>query len=280
MNDNTQVKMVRTMLRRIEEHNLLAQLDTGALCETVNMMEIIHHPEDARAEANYATPRRSAAWVSAPAVREGLARLQALERTPHVVYLEGLLLPVFRQTLTSVGLEWTGESLLLVHQDAPSAAGDAHIVDDSDGLARWWSGWRTLRFDAVATGAPQRATQTSLRVMEDKRQVYCLLTDASDAPCGVGRLALQPAVQSAEIDRFEATDAAAAGALLAALTAAAGQSGSAFLFVACAQEQDLLLAAAAAADWTLAGKSVRYATAQEAAGTDHHDTMAQPVPTN
>lgn len=290
MTDNSEIKITRTMLRRIEEHRLLSQINRGVICETVNMVDVVYHPFDASPALNYITPRRSAAWVSAGAASEGLARLAQLERMAHVIYLEGLMMPIFRQTLAGIGLEWSKEDALYAAEPQPDAhtgeAGDAKaltgsqaappaVCEDAQGLARWWSAWRTLRYDVIAPGASAALVQASAAAVKEGTHVYCLIRDSVDRPLAAGRLDLQPALKSAEIDRFEAQDGASAQALLAALQAGATGRGCHFIFAACGPADTLL--AAQVSGWTLAGKSVQYRAPAAPPHRNKHEQLAQPL---
>jgi len=108
-----EIKANRTLLRRIEQERTQATLERGAQHETLNLVTVIHHPNETALELNYVTPRRGVAWVSASAVKEGLVRLADLQRVPYFVYLEGLLPPFFRQTLTGIGLELVQDDPIL-----------------------------------------------------------------------------------------------------------------------------------------------------------------------
>src|SRR5690606_25923388 len=99
------VKETRVMLRRVQDHLHAAQHAFGVERETLNLVEVIHHPTSTLPDLNYVTPRQKTAWVSGQFVAKGLARLRELERVPRVQYIDGLFLPIFAQSLAELGLK-------------------------------------------------------------------------------------------------------------------------------------------------------------------------------
>lgn len=102
--ESAALKESRRMLRRALDHLYAAHEALGAHRLSVGMVDI-YHASTRTPELNYVTPRRNTAWVSGGHVQDGLEQLKTLGRPPRVMYIEGLILPEFERTLTTLGLE-------------------------------------------------------------------------------------------------------------------------------------------------------------------------------
>ncbi len=184
-------KNQRATLRRIEAHILQAHLDQGAQSETVGMVEVVHLPDDARSPLNYITPRRSAAWVSTNALHDGLSRLKALGCPARVVFYDGLLPPVFKQSLLEIGLQ--------LEQEEP----------------------------IYALMLPEKEPKLS---STQSRSIHLWVSQVNHPPV-MGRLHVLPTLGSGMVDHIQADESDGIAALLAAARRAAVNRGLALLFV-------------------------------------------------
>ncbi|MDX2136619.1 MAG: hypothetical protein SF123_00870 [Chloroflexota bacterium] len=233
MNTADDIKQVRTLLRRIEGHRIQTHQDRGALHETVNMVEVLYHPTSALPELNYLMPRRGAAWVSAAALQTGIERIIAVGRTPHIVYLEPLLPPVFRQTLEQVEMRRAAESSIYAVDvsDAPArAAGDMVLIAQTVGdVARWWrarsrilAGTRRFRREVRQIEAIHALAATG--------RALPLLIDRQADVAGIASLELQPALKTARLVEFLPLHADDRAPLLRGILHAAAARGCDLLF--------------------------------------------------
>lgn len=201
--DDAAIQETRRLLRKVQEHLLLAHAAFGAQRETLNLVEVVHHPGSTLADFNYVTPRRNTAWVSANFIQIGLERLEALGRTPRVQYIEGLFLPMFARALRSLGLMLEREIPLMIYI-ADGVAGikppvlpaltppdsvQLQTVSDQRGRDLWWHVWRNAFFDVQTLGVePVSVTGDT---PPDERQQDIILYQHG-FPVGVVRLTFQP----------------------------------------------------------------------------------------
>jgi hypothetical protein len=234
MNTPDDIKQVRTLLRSIEAHRIQTHQDRGALHETVNMVEVLHHPTSALPELNYIMPRRGTAWVSAAALQTGIERITALGRAPHLVYLEPLLPPAFRQTLEQVGMQWAAESAIYAAADlftaSALAAGDRLLIAQTAGdVARWWrarsrilAGTRRFRREVRQIEAIHALAATG--------RALPLLIERQGDIAGVASLELQPSLKTARLAEFLPLHADDRAPLLRGILHAAAARGCDLLF--------------------------------------------------
>ncbi len=238
MTDPETLKAARVLLRRIDEHDQAVAHEEGAQRESLNILDVVFHPTNALPTLNYLTPRRGAAWVSVNAVEQGITRLAELGRAPRLLYYEGLVPPIFRQTLQDFGLQWAGESQILATTDlAVQTASVQRYVPKQAAepreLARWWN----ARSEFLA-GGTQRETDTSviqrmMRRVTDGQAIYLLVEDG-ESPVGIASLRVQSALRSAEINAFflASDDLDAARALMGSAMECAAQRGCDLVFIA------------------------------------------------
>jgi hypothetical protein len=233
MNTPDDIKQVRTLLRRIEGHRIQTHQDRGALHETVNMVEVLHHPTSALPELNYLMPRRGAAWVSAAALETGIARMVALGRTPHVIYLEQLLPPVFRQTLEQAGMQWAAESPIYATDLSTAPEIDSRdtvlIAQTAVDVARWWrarsrilAGTRRFRRDVRQIEAIHALAATG--------HALPLLIERQADVAGIASLEVQLTLKSARVVEFLPLHAHDRASLLRGILHAATARGCELLF--------------------------------------------------
>jgi hypothetical protein len=113
--DKGTYKESQQVLRRIQDHLYKAHLNLGAMAESVGMVDVLHHADHTLSSLNYVVPRRNTAWVSGPAVQQGLQQLQQLGRVPRVHYIEGLYPPLLAKTLGELGLKVDHEVPLMAY---------------------------------------------------------------------------------------------------------------------------------------------------------------------
>jgi hypothetical protein len=201
--DDTAIQETRRLLRRVQEHLLLAHAAFGAQRETLNLVEVVHHPANALADFNYVTPRRNTAWVSASFIRNGLERLRELGRLPRVQYIEGLFLPMFARALRDLGLTLERETPLMIYIAngiagikpplplalTPPEGVHLQTVSDQRGRDLWWRVWRNAFFDVQTLGVEPLSVGGDLPT-DDRQQDIILYQH--NFPVGVVRLTFQP----------------------------------------------------------------------------------------
>jgi hypothetical protein len=201
--DDAAIQETRRLLRKVQEHLLLAHAAFGAQRETLNLVEVVHHPANALADFNYVTPRRNTAWVSSNFIQTGLDHLRDLKRTPRVQYIEGLFLPMFARALRDLGLTlereiplmiYTAEGVAGIKPPAPVAltlpeSVQLQTVSDQRGRDLWWHVWRNAFFDVQTLGVEPVAVSGDIQ--PDERQQDIILYQ-HHFPVGVVRLTFQP----------------------------------------------------------------------------------------
>lgn len=238
MTDPETIKAMRSLLRRVDEHDQAVAHEEGAQRHSLNILDVVYHPTNPLPTLNYITPRRGAAWVSTNAVQQGLERLAELGRAPRLLFFEGLMPPVFRQSLAEFGLQWAGESQILATSSltnvppvTPTFA--AAQATESAALARWWE----ARGDLLAGGIqrPPDATiiQRMVRLVEGGQAHYVsVLREGRLA--GIASLRIQHDLRSAEINAFHVAheDREVASALMRTALGGAAKHECDFVFVA------------------------------------------------
>jgi hypothetical protein len=238
MTDPETIKTIRALLRRVDEHDQAVAHEEGAQRLSLNMLDVVYHPTNPLPTLNYVTPRRGAAWVSTNAVQQGMERLAELGRAPRLLFFEGLMPPIFRQSLAEFGLQWAGESQILATTSlttlppfVPSFA--AAQAAESVALARWWD----ARSDLLAGGIRRRkdvgVIQRMVRLVESGQAHYVsVLREGRLA--GIASLRMQHALRSAEINAFHLAndDVNAARALMSAVLRGAAEHKCDFVFIA------------------------------------------------
>lgn len=211
--DDAALKATRQLLRQVQEHLFMSQVDLGARCETLGLVELVFHPGYTVPDLNYITPRRKTAWVAGRDLLAGLSRLRALERTPCVRFFEGLYPPLFAKALSDFNLEPQQETPVLVYKAAgipslgvPASSPErlpAHEdvlvapVQDQRGAELWWELWRNGLYDVLTPGM-----EPLMRWREGGAhtgQQLDLMVYRHKSLAGVARVSLQPGNGSSQI---------------------------------------------------------------------------------
>lgn len=244
------IREARRVLRQVQVHLNQISINHGAQCESVGFMEVYTHPRNTYPELNYTTPRKGTAWVSAKDIEQGLELLRQRDRTPRLVYIEGLFPPQFARTLRGVGLRMEQETPLLtcqLDQIAPRnqpLPGDVNIaqVTDPHGSALWWYVWRNAHYDVIAHTAAPAAIGIDLYHIAHGSQVD-LVMYRSGFPVGVARLDICEGNHSAQITAVAVIKEARAPELIFALQAKAleisRQRGATLAFVCGDSDREL-----------------------------------------
>lgn len=198
------VKESRRVLRLVQEHLLQAQHRLGAKQESIGLVDVIYHPDNKLPGLNYVSPRQKTAWIPAPEVEKGLAFLRNRERTPRVIYIEGLYPPLFAKSLRELGLEVERDTALMTLTLASTPIADQALPDgvtvlypdDHHGIALWWYVWRNAYYDVHTGGAEPIYIGQELREVMQGFQKDVLLYKHG-FPIGAARLTFHD--QSAHI---------------------------------------------------------------------------------
>lgn len=193
----------RKYLRDIQAHLLHAQVGLGAVHQVVDLVEVLYHPNSTDPSLNYVTPRQKTAWVSAEQVQHGINFLQERGRVPRVMYIEGLLPPLFARNLHTLALELEYETPLMVYlKDGlngklppPPAAPQipynlrVETVNDVRGAEVWWYVWRNAYYDVSTLGVEPLYVARNVAAIAMGKHLDIILY-LQDFPFGVARLTL------------------------------------------------------------------------------------------
>ncbi|MEM6283919.1 MAG: hypothetical protein AAF787_17140 [Chloroflexota bacterium] len=193
----------RHELRRVQQHLISAQIEMGAQHQTINLVEVVHHPDTPMSSLNYVTPRRKTAWVSAEHVQSGIDFLKQQNRTPRVVYIEGLLPPLFARTLRELGLHVERETTLMVylrdgfngemppetHTPRPPYNVRMEVVTDVRGAEAWWYVWKNAHYDVLTLGVEPVHVGRNVGAIATGHQID-IVAYRDTIPFGVARLTI------------------------------------------------------------------------------------------
>lgn len=193
----------RQVLRRVQDHLIHAQKSLGAIHETVDLMEVIHHPDNTLGELNYTTPRRKTAWVSADQIQHGIDNLIGKDRHARVVYIEGLLPPLFAKNLRKLNLSIERETPIMVYLhegyenqshiqlEEPKTPYNmrTEIVENVSDAAIWWYIWENAYYDVFTLGVEPIAVGKTLGAVKMGNQIDILLR-RDNFPIGVARVTI------------------------------------------------------------------------------------------
>lgn len=212
--DDEGVKETRRLLRQVQDHLFLSQTNLGAERETIGLVDVIHHPTNPVPDMNYVTPRRNTAWVAGNYIQQGLERLNALERTSRVQYIEGLYPPLFAKTLRDLGLVVERETPLMLYKvggipsvatapsppDSPSIPEGVRVelVNDQRGLELWWYVWRNAFYDVLTLGVEPLIVGRDMAAIRLGQQIDILL-HRHQFPVGIARVSLQSDTHSGHV---------------------------------------------------------------------------------
>lgn len=194
----------RHILRRVQDHLITAQAALGAVHETVNLMEVVYHPDNTYGNLNYTTPRRKTAWVSANQIQHGVDYLIKHNRLPRIIYIEGLFPPLFAKNLRKMKFEVESESSIMIYlrdgyknqetaplpKPRPPYNLRAKIVDDVNDAAVWWYIWENAYYDVITLGVEPLAVGRTLGAIKMGHQLDIILQRDS-FPIGVARVTIQ-----------------------------------------------------------------------------------------
>lgn len=192
----------RRILRRIQTHLAQSQLNLGTTREHDSLVDVVYHPSNYHPLLNYVSPRKNTAWVPGPEIQRGLDRLRELDRTPRVIYIEGLYPPLFAKTIRELGMMVEQEIALMtyaVNQDEANAKPANPLplpeilrveeVTDSAGSKLWWLLWSSARSESLTkTLEPLLAGGASANV--DQEGQIDLILYKRKAPLGVARVTI------------------------------------------------------------------------------------------
>jgi len=201
--DAAEVKESRVILRQVQEHLVHIHINLGAERETVDLVEVFHHPTNPLPNLNYVTPRQKTAWVSASEIKKGLDRLQSLGRAPRVQYIEGLYPPLFAKALRDLKLQVERETPIMAYKvdgvsghAPPSPANTAPPdgvsitqVNDQRGIEMWWYVWRNAFYDVLTLGVEPLFVGRDMAALALGQQLDFLAYRYGD-PVGVARLSI------------------------------------------------------------------------------------------
>ncbi len=170
----------RQALRRVQEHLLHAQLDLYTEHHTIDMVEVIYHPENRIGSLNYVTPRRMTAWVSGSHIERGLDFLRDHNRRLRFQYIEGLYPPIFARSLNELGLTIEQETPVMVYQHPDNhtippiqAEPGVHIqrVSEAQGAGIWSYVWHNAYYDVFTLGVQPLQVGQALAAVRMGRQI-------------------------------------------------------------------------------------------------------------
>ncbi len=201
--DRDEIRNVRRILRMVQAHLTRSHLAAGAIRETLNMVEVFHHPTNPAAHLNYVSPRQNTAWVSSAHLKAGLAHLRSYERTPRVSYIEGLYPPQIAKALRELNLKLESETPIAVYSregvngqipplpDVPLMPLHVRVetVTDQTGMEKWWYAYRNAFFDVPTLGIDPQIVSRDLAEFQAGRQLDYLLYQ-HEHPAGVARITL------------------------------------------------------------------------------------------
>lgn len=200
----------RQTLRRVQNHLISAQKAMGAQHEVVSLVEAIYHPDTPTSSLNYIMPRRKTAWVSSEQVQMGIDYLRERNRRPRVIYIEGLLPPLFARNLRQLNLHIESETPLMVYlkdglhgekppvTHVPKPPYDVHLetVTDVRGAEVWWYVWQNAYYDVFTLGVEPIYVGRSVAAVRMGHQID-LIAYRGNMPFGVARVTVHQ--QSAHV---------------------------------------------------------------------------------
>lgn len=193
----------RHVLRRVQDHLISAQTQLGAQHEVVNLVEVVYHPDNPSGNLNYVMPRRKTAWVSAAQVKMGIEYLRERQRRPRVIYIEGLLPPLFARNLRQLDLTVETETPLMIylrdglHGEKPPVANvpkppyDVRLetVTDVRGAEVWWYVWQNAYYDVFTLGVEPLYVGRTVAAVQMGKQVD-IIAYRGNMPFGVARVTI------------------------------------------------------------------------------------------
>lgn len=194
----------RHLLRKVQDHLTRAHVTLGAVRETINMVEVFHHPSNFTANLNYVTPRQKTAWISSAQIQTGIDHLRKLGRTARVIYIEGLYPPQFAKSLRDLGLRLERETPVMIynregiHGNRPPFPGLASMpenvrveaVTDVRGVEAWWYVYKNAYYDVLTLGVEPLVVGRDMAELRMGHQLDYLMY-RHGFPAGVARVSMQ-----------------------------------------------------------------------------------------
>jgi hypothetical protein len=192
---------VRSTLRRVQAHLLNAQVGLGAEHHTVDLMEVLYHPNNMMGSLNYATPRKKTAWVSANQVKRGLDFLIEHGRTARFQYIEGLYPPEFAKSLGKLNMQVESETPLMIYTmdgEAPAKPvtkpeAPDHVrlktVHDVREAEVWHYIWKNAHYDVLTLGVEPLYVGRDMEAIKLGKQIE-IIAYRDNFPFGVARLTI------------------------------------------------------------------------------------------
>lgn len=141
MDDAEAVRATRLALRRVYDHLVQAHERLGAQRESLGLVDVVFHPQNPIPALNVVQPRRGTAWIPAPQIEQGLARLRELTRVPRLQYIEGLFPAQFGESLAAAGLIEIQRAPLLIATPSAVPAAPSAIVARAVSAVRGYALW-------------------------------------------------------------------------------------------------------------------------------------------
>lgn len=203
-NGNKVDRETRVLLRQVQAHLLNAHLWLGAEHQTLDLVEVLYHPASSLGSLNYVTPRQKTAWISSDQLQHGIDFLTKHDRTPRILYIEGLLPPLFARTLDQLGLVVENEVPVMVYSSepfhgeppapilAPQLPEDLRIqvVTDLSTVEIWWYVWQNALYDVLTMGVEPLYVGRELAAVKMGKQIDLLLYAHQSFPMGAARVTL------------------------------------------------------------------------------------------
>ncbi len=117
----------RRLLRRIQEFQRAALLETHTIVEQLGTVDVFFHPTNPDPAANCITPHKGVAWVRREDLRNACNGLERLGRAPRLIFHAALFPEAFRRQLLLMGLRPESERQILVYRPlyGPAPAGES-----------------------------------------------------------------------------------------------------------------------------------------------------------
>lgn len=187
------VKESRRRLRSIHQHLSQTQLDLGAQHIPIGLVEVVYHPTNQHPMLNYVSPRQKTAWIPAPEIRKGIDHLRSLNRTPRVMYIEGLYPPLFAKSIRELGMRAEYETSFMTYRvetalPQPPPLPEGFRVEEAAGQTKsilWWHVWRNA---GALTQDTEPVTIGQRTASESQTSRVDLLLYKDHSPVGVVRL--------------------------------------------------------------------------------------------
>lgn len=196
-------RATRQILRRIQAHLLNAHVGLGAQHEVVGLVEVLYHPQNTIGSLNYITPRQRTAWIALDHLRQGVDYMTERNRTPRVLYIEGLMPPLFTRNLTQLDMTLETEVPLMVYTtesfngqpppalEPPKPPYDIRLetAQDLRDVEVWWYVWQNAYYDVLTLGVEPLFVGRDLAAVRMGKQID-IIAYRENFPFGVARMTI------------------------------------------------------------------------------------------